>query len=365
MSTSSPMDCLAGIRVLDLSQYIPGPFATLMLADFGAQVIKVEPPSGDPMRVFGPLDGDGTTPAYKALNAGKAVVRLDLKGEDARRLERLLGSADVLLESFRPGSLDRLGFGAERLRTLNPRLIHCAVSGFGQTGPWRLRAGHDLTYVALTGGLSRQGDETAPAMPFPPLADHAGAMQAVAAILAALLRRERTGQGAYLDVSLQESALAWQYLALGAGGRDLGRGRDLLNGGAAYYRLYRTRDGRFLAVAPIEPKFWLAFCQAAGRPDLIGRQGEPLPQTALIADVAAVVAARSLAEWVRLLESADCCVEPVLEPAEVFGQEHVEARGFLQPDGQVLLPVRLDGANRPPRAPLRDIAATNLDWEKE
>ena len=364
MSSSSPMDCLAGIRVLDLSQYIPGPFATLMLADFGAQVIKVEPPAGDPMRVFGPLDADGTTPFYKALNAGKTVVRLDLKGQDAGRLERLVASADVLLESFRPGTLDRLGFSAERLRALNPRLIHCALSGFGQTGPWRLRAGHDLTYVALTGGLSRLGDEAAPTIPFPPLADHAGALQAVTAILAALVRRGRTGLGAHLDVSLQESALAWQYLALSAGGRDLGRGRDLLNGGAAYYRIYRTRDGRFLAAAPIEAKFWRAFCLVVGRPDLIARQNEPLPQTALSRDEAARIGSPEEADSVRMVEPPGGRGERVVEPAEVFGQDHVEERGFLQPDGQVLLPVRLDGAARPPRAPLRDADGMAIDWEQ-
>jgi crotonobetainyl-CoA:carnitine CoA-transferase CaiB-like acyl-CoA transferase len=358
------MDCLSGIRVLDLSQYIPGPFATLMLADFGAEVVKIEPPAGDPMRTFGPLEADGTTPFYKSLNAGKVVVRLDLKADEGRgQLERLVSGADVLLESFRPGTLERLGFGPDRLRALNPRLIHCAVSGFGQTGPWRLRAGHDLTYVALTGGLSRLGVEASPVIPFPPLADHAGAMQAVTAILAALVRRGRTGQGAYLDVSLQESALSWQYLALGAGGRDLGRGKDLLNGGAAFYRIYRTQDGRFLAVAPIETKFWHSFCQAAGRPDLIPRHTEPLPQTSLIAELEALLAQRTLAEWVRVFEPADCCVEPVLEPAEVFGQNHAEERGFLQSDGQVLLPVLLDGVGRPPREPFREIAVAALeDW---
>ncbi len=347
-------DCLAGTRVLDLSQYIPGPFATLMLADLGARVVKVEPPAGDPMRSFGPLEADGTTPFYKALNAGKTVVRLDLKGDGAAVLRDMVAEADVLLESFRPGVLDRLGFGWERLRAINPRLVHCALSGFGQTGPWRLRAGHDLTYVALTGGLALTGNEAAPAIPFPPLADHAGAVQAVVAILGALVRRGRSGQGAHLDVSLYESALAWQYMALG-GHEPAGHG--LLNGGAAYYRIYRTRDGGHLAVAPIEPKFWRAFCEAAGRPDLIGRQAEPLPQIDLIAEVAAIVAARPLDEWVRLLEPADCCVEPVLAPAAVPGLPHVAARGFAGCGGQVITPVLLDGAAPRPRAPLVEVPA--------
>lgn len=357
------LDCLAGLRVLDLSQYIPGPFATQVLGDLGAAVVKIEPPAGDPMRGFGPRDADGLSPFYKALNAGKTVLRLDLKDGGGAALERLVQGADILLESFRPGTLDRLGFGPDRLRALNPRLIHCALSGFGQTGPWRLRAGHDLTYVALTGGLSRLGEAAAPTIPFPPLADHAGAMQAVVAILAALLRRERSGQGAHLDVSLQESALSWQYLSLTAAGRDLGRGRDLLNGGAAFYRVYPTADSRFLAVAAIEAKFWQAFCIAAGRPDLAARQDEPLPQDGLIAEVAALVAARPLAEWTALLQSVDCCVEPVLEPAEAFLQDHNQARGLLQPDGQVLLPLLLDGAARSPRPPLREIGdVADIGW---
>lgn len=341
---------LAGIRVLDLSQYIPGPFATLMLADLGAEVVKVEPPAGDPMRTFGPVEADGTTPFYKAMNAGKTLLTLDLKGEGAPALTELAGAADVLLESFRPGALARLGFGWERLRALNPRLVHCALSGFGQTGPWRLRAGHDLTYVGLTGGLALTGTAESPAIPFPPLADHAGAVQAVVGVLAALLRRATTGRGGTVDVSLYESALAWQYLALG--GHD-GAGRGLLNGGAAYYRIYRTQDGRFLAVAPIEPKFWEAFCWAAGRPDLIARQGEPLPQTALIDEVACTVAGKPLSEWVRLLEGVDCCVEPVLDPAVVPGLPHVRARGLLPGLGQVLTPVFVDGQPPPTRAPLR------------
>lgn len=353
-------DCLAGLRVLDLSQYIPGPFATLMLADLGAEVIKIEPPGGDPMRQFGPRDSDGLTPFYRAVNTGKTVVQLDLKGGDAALIGELVAKADVLLESFRPGALDRLGLGAERLRQLNPRLIHCALSGFGQTGPWRLRAGHDLSYMALTGGLSRMGPEDAPTIPFPPPADHAGAMQAVIAILAALVRRATTGRGASLDVSLYESAMAWQYMTLAQAGGDNGRGRDLLNGGAAYYRIYRTADGKFLAAAPIEPKFWQAFCEAVGRPDLVARQGEPLPQTGLIAEVAATIASRPLADWVAAMAGADCCVEPVLEPGEVAALPHVQARGLLGDFGQVVTPILLDGAPPAKRAPLRQLDAAAL-----
>ncbi|NOY13245.1 MAG: CoA transferase, partial [Deltaproteobacteria bacterium] len=230
-------DCLAGIRVLDLSQYLPGPFATQLLADLGADVIKIEPPVGDPMRRFIFCDADGESPFYKQVNAGKQVVQLDLKtAADQEVLSELLGNADVLLESYRPGVLERLGFGRSRLQELNPKLIHCALSGFGQTGPCRQRAGHDLTYLAMSGMLNLTGTVETPVMPFPPICDYAAGKQAATTILAALLRRGRTDQGAFIDVSLFEMALSWQSFALAAAGRPgkaFGRGRDLLTGGAA------------------------------------------------------------------------------------------------------------------------------------
>lgn len=354
-------ECLAGLRVLDLSQYVPGPFATLMLADLGAEVVKIEPPRGDPMRSFGPVDDDGLTPFYKLLNRGKTVVRVDLKSAaGAAALATIIQGADVLLESFRPGAMERLGFGGARLKSLNPRLIHCALSGFGQSGAWRLRAGHDLTYMALTGGLAVSGTAEEPVMTFPPLADHAGAMQAASAILAALLRRERTGRGAQLDISLYETALSWQYLALTPSrrtGTAIGRETQILNGGAAYYRVYRCADGRFAALGAIEPKFWQAFCDYVGRPDWIARQGEALPQTALVEEVAALFKTQPLAHWTALLEPADCCFEPVLPPQVVPDLAHVRARGLLtEPGGglvEMLFPALLDGQ---PQAPRRELA---------
>ncbi|MCC7166345.1 MAG: CoA transferase [Rhodospirillales bacterium] len=369
-------DCLAGIKVLDLSQYIPGPLATRMLADLGARVLKIEPPQGDPMRTLpGQVGesgaGEAIAPAYRILNAGKAVVRLDLKSErDRARLERLLGRADVLMESYRPGTLDRLGFPRARLEAVNPRLVHCALSGFGQTGPHRLAAGHDITYLALTGGLSRTGPADLPLMPYPPLADHAGAMQATIAILAALLRRGATGKGAYLDVSLTESALGWMAGILTDGanpGQGPGREEALLNGGAAYYRVYRTGDGKFLALGAIEAKFWRSFCEAAGRPDLIVRQDEPFPQTCLIASLAELIAGRSLDEWMALLGPADCCAEPVLEPFEVPHHPMHRARGLVQDEGglvSVLMPILMNGLAPSARRPVSEQAPDKVleDW---
>ncbi|MCF8483529.1 MAG: CoA transferase [Rhodospirillum sp.] len=366
-------DALKGMHVVDMGQYIPGPFATLLLTDLGAEVVKVEPPLGDPMRVFGPLDPDGISPLYKVLNAGKTVVTVDLKAEDGKdQLARLIRKSHILVESFRPGVLDRLGFGASTLDVLNKSLTHVMLSGFGQTGPWRLKAGHDLTYLALTGSLAMQGTEDRPVMPFPPAADHAGALMAVIAVLSGLLRRLRTGRGAHLDVSLHESALALNGLGLALGSRDVdtGRCRDLLNGGAAYYGIYRVKDGGFLAFAPIEPKFWAAFCGAVGRPDLLHRQADPLPQEALKAELESLFSTKSRDEWVALLEPADCCVEPVLDPREVPNLPQVRERG-LSPMGAAgvvdpLLPILLAESPPAPRSAMRlsDVEDVITAWSR-
>lgn len=358
--------CLAGIRVLDLSQYIPGPFATQWLSDMGAEVVKVEPPVGDPMRTMGQADADGTTYFYKLANRNKSVVRLDLKSPEGKAaLAALLAKADVLVEAYRPGVLDRLGFGDGELNRLNPRLIHCSVSGYGQTGPHAPVAGHDLTYVALTGGLAASGIEARPVMTFPPLADHAGAMLAVQAVLAALLRRERTGQGARLDVSLSEAALSWMggILTSAHRGESLRREHDIINGGAAFYRLYRTRDCRFVALGAIEDKFWRAFCNAVGREDWIHRQGEPMPQNDLIAELEALFLTKDRDQWAAHLCPVDCCFEPVLEPAEAPSHPQWQARGVVQAGSdaddvvEVLLPIFVDGAGPAARVPLVEMDA--------
>ncbi len=321
---------LRNIRVLDLSQYIPGPFATRQLADLGADVIKIEPPQGDPMRFFGcdPVDSESVSPVYQHLNRGKRVLKVDLKvAEGKAALEGLLADADVLLESFRPGVLARLGFDRDRLETLNPGLVHCALSGFGQTGVYRDRGGHDLTYCAVAGALSSTDERRVPAITFPPLADHAGAMQAVNTILAALLSKASgaSSHGAFLDISLCESALSWQYLQLlGTGNME-----HLLTGGSASYNVYTTADNRFVVFAGLEAKFWQAFCAAVSRPDWLARQHESLPQTALLAEVKALFAQKELAYWLDLLSDVDCCFEPVPLLAEVVQHPQLLQRQTL------------------------------------
>ena len=362
-------DALTGVRVLDLSQYLPGPFATQILADLGAEVLKVEPPVGDPMRTFLWTDDDGLSPWYKQVNAGKKLLRLDLKDEAGHSaLEKLVSAADVLLESYRPGVMERLGFGAERLRRLNPCLVHCALSGFGQTGPYRLRGGHDITYVALSGMLDLTGTVEEPVVPFPPLCDYAGGKQAATAILAALLRRARTGKGAQIDISLFETALSWQTIALNAARREeggFGRGRDLLTGGAACYRLYRTLDDRYVALGAIEDKFWEAFCTAVDRPDWVVRQHEPLPQTGLIEEVQALFADWPLAHWQDLLGEVDCCFEAVLRHAEVPAHPQVRQRQLVAEENErgaatVLFPAWIDGRPPPPRPAAKEVQKNEI-----
>src|SRR5512134_1557804 len=359
---------LEGVRVLELSQYLPGPFAARMLADMGADVVKVEPPEGEPGRRLDRNGREGISPYYHVVNAGKRVIELDLKSDaDAARFAELARRADVLLESFRPGVMERLGFGEQRLKALNPTLIHCALSGYGQTGPLRLASGHDLNYVALTGMLSATGTRETPTIPFPPMADHSGAFVAVVSILGALMARDLGGNGVFIDVSLNESLLYLQELAFAF---DARRCQGLLSGGAACYQIYRTADDEFVTISPLEPKFWASFCHALGHPEWIARQYEPLPQTELIAEVGAVLATEPLAHWDPLLTEADCCYQPVIAHDQVPDHPHVRSRGLvgrLGDDTEVLFPAFVDGAPPQQRAEVAFIEpdAVAESWFKE
>jgi len=369
-------ETLQGCRVLDLSQYLPGPYATRLLADLGAEVVKIEPPGGDPMRFFIFLDDDGLSPLYKQVNAGKTVVRLDLKSASGRaRLTELVMAADVLLESFRPGVLARLGFANDHLRSLNPRLIHCALSGFGQDGPASQRGGHDLTYMALSGMLYHTGTVDTPVIPFPPISDYASGQQAATLILAALLRREKQGQGCYLDTSIFETVLSWQSFGqagVGREGRQLEPGHGLITGGVACYQIYRTADEKFVVLGALEEKFWQAFCTTVGRPEWVARQHEPLPQTALIHEVRELLLSASRDCWVERLAGTDCCFEPLLDPEEVARQPQVVARRLLEPSqgcplpADVRMPAKVDGGVPRLRRPLREVAVEDVvaGWEQ-
>jgi alpha-methylacyl-CoA racemase len=329
---------LAGVRVLDLSRLLPGPFCSLLLADFGADVVKVEDTGqGDYMRwappVYAGADASAASAMFLALNRNKRSVRLNLKDDRGREvLLALAREADVLLESFRPGVLDRLGCGYEALRAVNPGLVYCAISGYGQDSPLRDRSGHDLNYLALSGLLGLTGDrDGAPVQPGGQIADlGGGALMAAFGILAALRERDRSGEGQLVDVSMTDGTLSWlamvaaRFLADGAPPR---RGDLELGGALVCYRPYRCADG-WITVGALEPKFWAAFCHGVGREDLIAGQFDA-PGSDTHRAVEAVVAARTRAEWAAFAAEHDCCIEPVLGLDEVLESEHVRAREMV------------------------------------
>jgi alpha-methylacyl-CoA racemase len=355
---------LAGIRVLDLSRLLPGPFLTMILGDLGADVVKVEDPRlGDYMRVMPPVRG-GLGGRFLAVNRGKRSLALDLKAEAGREaFLRLCERADVVVESFRPGVLDKLGVGWAALEARNPRLILCSISGYGQDGPFRDRAGHDLNYIGLAGVLAMTGLRgEAPQMPGVQVADLAGGgLWSATAILAALVGRGATGRGRHLDVSMTEGALA--LLAAEIGNLECGvsptRGQEALNGGLACYRVYATADGLYLSVGALEPKFWLAFNEAIGRRGDVGELvGGPDVQERVAAEIAAILASRTRAEWLARLEGKDVCCEPVLELDQLASHpQHAARQVFFEITHPELGPVRQVrtplGAPEAPRLPPR------------
>ncbi|MEO8698846.1 MAG: CaiB/BaiF CoA-transferase family protein [Kofleriaceae bacterium] len=325
-------DALQGIKILDLSRLLPGPFLTMVLADMGADVVKVEDPRiGDYLRAIPPAKG-GVSGRYLAVNRGKRSLALDLKAPAQRdALLKMVEQADVVVESFRPGVLAKLGIAYPTLAARNPKIIVCSISGYGQTGPYAHRAGHDLDYIALAGVLAMGGaDGGAPMMPGVQIADLAGgALWGATAILAALVGRARTGKGAHLDISMTEGALA--LLAAELGNLDCGarptRGVETLNGGLACYGVYATKDERYLAVGALEPKFWIALNQAIGRtPNIAELVGKPAEQAKTRSELAAIFATKTAAEWNTALAAHDCCVELVLEPEDLAAHPLHQAR---------------------------------------
>ncbi|PDW00907.1 CaiB/BaiF CoA transferase family protein [Candidatus Chloroploca asiatica] len=315
---------LEGVRIVEVATYFPGPLCTQILLGMGAQVTKVSRPGGDPLKELTPLDA-----TYALFNGGKEELELDLRApEGAARLRELASEADVLVDGLRPGALERMGLGETALRAANPRLIYCALSAYGSHGPERSRAGHDLDFEALSGMVGATLANGEPAMPGAPLTDMVSGLTAATGILAALLAREKQGQGTTLDASMA-GASRW-LMALWYSVERQRPGARLLTGERAYYRLYRTADGRHLAAATLEPHFWARFCGALERPDLVARQFDA-DQEAVAHEVAAVVVQRTLAEWQRILAPLDACVSPVLTIAEA-----AEAAGEIS----VRLPIR-------------------------
>lgn len=352
---------LQGVRVIDLSQYIPGPFASRQLADLGAEVIKIEPPAGDPMRKFMHQQPDSMSPVYRHINRGKKICRIDLKSEEGKDLfSKLLADADILLESYRPGVLQRLGFDRSTLDELNPTLIHCALSGYGQNGPYRLRAGHDINYCAGSSILALNGSESQPMMSYPLLADHAGAMQASTMMLAALHGRSNNTGSTLIDISMLETCLSWQYLPILTDQSE--RAGDIVNGGAACYNIYRSADGQFFSLGAIETVFWENFCTTVARPEWISRQFETMPQSALIAEVKDMVGQQNLAYWNALLDPVDCCYQALYLPEQLAQHPQLKSREALTNSGP-RHPAWINQQSIGIEEEVFEIDAENLNWQ--
>lgn len=336
------MNALTNIRILDLSRLLPGPYATQLLANLGAEVIKIErPPLGDYARALPPfmtLHADQFEGAVFAQNnQNKKSAALDFDTERGRAiLLRLCERADVFVESFRPGALARRGLDYKTVCAHNPRIIYCSLSGYGQNGAYRDRAGHDLNYLALAGILKLNGARTQSPAPLPvQVADLAGGMSAALQIVAALFERERTGKGKFLDVALFDAAVEWMQSVLGADYRAEGenprRGELPLAGAYPCYNVYETRDAQYIALGALEPIFWKAFCVNIERADLVDSQfdADAIPR------VAEIFRTRTRAEWIEFSQRCDCCLEPLLDVSEAYAHPQVIARNLISRDGRV------------------------------
>lgn len=334
-----PVDALSDIRVLDLTRLLPGPFASMLLVDLGAKVDKLEDTgAGDYLRNLPPQsdDGRGENALFGALNRGKRSLCLNLKEPAGREaLLALLPHYDIVLEQFRPDVLARLGLAPSMLLEQKPSLIVCSISGYGQTGPLKGRAGHDLNYLARGGVLGFQGPNgSPPTVPGFQVADIGGALYAVSAVLAALRVRDRTGVGAHLDISMTEAAMGFALSGFathfaGAKAEATPRGQTELAGGIAPYRTYETKDGRYVALAALEPKFWFGFCAAVGIEPDPAALFAGAHQAAFIAKLEALFKERTLSEWQSLIEATDVCLEPVLNPSEALEDPHLNARNVF------------------------------------
>lgn len=322
---------LNGIRVLDLTRLLPGAVCSLLLADLGADIIKIEDPNGGDYARWMPPTRNGLGTFFRASSRNKRSAIIDLKTQAGRDVfHRLVSGADVVIESFRPGVMAKLGCDAAALRAINPRLIYCSLSGWGADGPYAQRSGHDLNYLAVSGLL---GAMSSPAVPGGQVADVGGALAAVTGILAALVGRERTGEGRTIDIGLFEAALPfslqrWVEVMTTNGTDDVPAGGSL-TGGLACYNVYKARDGRAVTLGAIEPKFWERFCTAVERPDLIPGYTAPARQAYLRVELTELFALRPAADWDALLTPVDCCFALVNAPADITDDPHIAGRGML------------------------------------
>jgi crotonobetainyl-CoA:carnitine CoA-transferase CaiB-like acyl-CoA transferase len=329
------MGKLSGIKVVDLTQFLPGPMMTLMMADQGAEVVKVEPPAGDPTRAMAPFEA-GQSVWFRNLNRGKKSLVLDLKSAaGTARLWEEIAAADVFVEGFRPGVMARLGFDYPAVAARNPGIVYCSISAFGHSGALAHHPAHDLAVQALAGFLAvNDGAGGDPVVPGVPAADAAAGLTALSAVLMALIGRARSGRGDHLDIAMFDSLLPWCAHIAGdaiAGGPAPRSASQRSLGGAAFYQVYRTADGRHVALGGREPKFVANLLDALGRPDLIplGSMPAGAPQAPLTAFLRETFAGRTRDEWVAWFAGRDVAFAPVLDFREALDQPHIGARGLL------------------------------------
>ncbi|KPQ29573.1 MAG: putative acyl-CoA transferases/carnitine dehydratase [Marinobacter excellens HL-55] len=345
------------LRILDFSTLLPGPYATMMLADMGAEVLRVEAPDRvDLAKVMPPFDGKFST-TFSYLGRGKQTLQLNLKQpESVEKVKELVKDYDIVVEQFRPGVMSRLGIGYETLKAINPNLIYCAITGYGQTGPYRDRAGHDINYLAISGVASHCGraDSGPPPMGIQ-IADVAGGSHhAVMGILAAVIQRQQTGQGAFIDISMTDAAFALNAMAGAAalaGGQSQKPEGGMLNGGT-FYDYYQTSDGRWLSVGSLEPQFSARLCDTLGIGEMksFALSQNPEHQQKLKAAIKEKIAAKTFADWRAIFTEVDSCVEPVLTIEEAAEHPQIKARGMVverdrgdgQQQTQVAPPIKLE-----------------------
>lgn len=327
------MGALSGIKVLDLSRLLPGPYCSLMMADYGAEVIKIEEPGlGDYIRWRKPaINGIGAR--HLTVNRNKKSIELNLKSEEGKEIfKKMAKNADVILESFRPGVMDRLGIGYEEISKINEGIVYCSLTGYGQTGPYRNLPGHDVNFIGYSGILGLIGHKDGkPVVPGVQIADlGGGALVALSGISMALLHKERTGKGQYIDVSMLDGAVTWLYTAVSdyfASGEIPERGKNRLDGKFAFYNVYETKDHKYLSVGASETKFWKNICELVGKPEWIElHEGPDEVQEQLKKDMAQLFMQKNQHEWLELLQTEDTCVGPVYDIDEIFSDPQILER---------------------------------------
>lgn len=325
---------LEGLKVLDLTRLLPGGYCTLLLADMGADVLKVEDPfGGDYVRWFPPKVKEESA-YFLAVNRNKKSMKLNLKHPRGKEiLKKLAEHYDVLVEGFRPGVMDNLELGYEHIRAVNHRIIYCSISGYGQTGPYSQRAGHDINYIGIAGILGLTGyKDRPPVVPAVPIADFGGGMLAALGVMMALHHRHRTGQGQYVDISMMDAVASWMANVAAkyfVSNESADRGEFELAGGLVCYRTYETKDGRHLSVGALEPKFWANFCRLIEREDLIDAQLDMQKDGKLRKEIETIFKSKTLDEWLALLKDHDTCIERINTVAEAMNDPQMLQRQMV------------------------------------